>query len=73
MAEIVEKFDAKTDNGKVYRIVVRQSRVDMGSLDDPHASKPGLREFRTDDGGPVSMKDEQTFEIVRTGEIARRV
>ena len=73
MAEIVEQFDAKSDSGKVYHIVVRQSRVDMGSLDDPRASKPGVREFRTDDGDAVNMKDEQTFEIVHTGEIVKRI
>jgi hypothetical protein len=71
--ETIGSFDATSDSGKIYHIVVRQSRGDMGILDDPRASKPGLREFWTDDGEPVTMKDEMTFEIVRTGEVVKRV
>lgn len=73
MASEIGRFKAKTDDGTVYEIVEYGTRVDASHLGG-NASIDGLGELWTSDGwSRVNFIDEETFKIVSTGEIARKL
>lgn len=70
----VERFKARSADGKhETTIVVRQTMIDAGTQDDPHAVIPGLKEARTIDGRHCNYKGEGQFEVVGYGIILTRV
>lgn len=54
-------------SGQRFNAVEEVSRINTGGLDGP-SSIPGLSSFRLGDGRRLNKKDENTFEIVATGE-----
>jgi hypothetical protein len=74
MPKIVEEFDAKADGGAVYRIIATRNEVNTTHLQSGSPSSlPGLVGYETREGHKVNQIDENTFEIVRTGEMVRRM
>lgn len=69
MAEqLIEEFDTRASDGRMERLYVYQQIIDAGTLDDPHATIPGLKRIETADGHAVNFVDDQTFTLVSTGE-----
>jgi hypothetical protein len=68
----IERFIAKTDKGKEYIIILYQEHVHtedfVGSQDIE-----GLTQYLTSTGKFVSRIDSETFQIVETNEIVRKV
>lgn len=74
MREVIEEFDAKSEAGTVYRLVVSRSRINTTSLQsNGRESRPGLPGIETAEGWKVNHIDDHTFRLVKTGEILKRV
>lgn len=69
----INRFLTKTDTGKEYVIIEDQEYIDTSSHDDANAKTPGLRSLRTVEGLDVNRIDSETFKIVITNEIVRKV
>lgn len=57
--------------GNAYRIHIHRSTINAGDLSDPHKQIEGLASYRLTNGGAVNRRDEETFEIVATGELLK--
>jgi len=69
----VERFHAKTDNGKDYIIVHYQEYISVASHDDPHGEIKGLKRLVTSEGDTVNYINPTTFKIVSTDEIVHKI
>lgn len=69
----IGRFFAKTDNGKEYQIVEYQKYIDASTMDSPNEEIPGIKRMQTTDGLHVNYIDSETFKIVETNEIVRKV
>ena len=69
----IGRFIAKTDTGKEYEIIQFQEYIDVSSHDDPNAEVPGHKFLRTAEGLNINLIDSQTFKIVETNEIVKKV
>ena len=69
----IGRFIAKTDTGKEYEIIQFQEYKDVSSHDDPNAEIPGFKFMKTSEGLDVKYIDSETFKIVETDEIVRKV
>lgn len=61
------------DQGAEHEIEEWQEFIDAGHMQNPHARIPGMKELRLRQGGGVNFIDNDTFEIVSTGKIVRRI
>lgn len=67
------QFTAVSDNGQRYSINVYQQFEVVHELGKRSPTNiPTLQRFELDDGSPVNMIDDTTFEIVMTGEKVRK-
>lgn len=66
-----QSFAVYAADGTKLRVITIQHMIDATSMDGPGVV-PGLRELRLEDGRAVNYLDENTFQIVATGEIVRR-
>ena len=69
---LVEEFQAVGDDGKSYEISVYQEFIDTSIMRNPNKRIPGMQEMTLGDGGHVNWIDENTFQIVSSGQIVRR-
>lgn len=74
MERQIDRFDAKTDDGRVFSVVVYQEFIDATSIGDK-ARKwiPGMKRITLSDGSPVNYIDANTFKVFGTDEIIRKV
>lgn len=73
MEREIERFRASADDGTVYTVVTIQELVEAkASGQAPHWIK-GLKRLELDDGSPVNYIDPQTFKIVATNQLIRKV
>jgi hypothetical protein len=68
-----ERFLVKTDTGKEYIIIQYQEYISVDSLNDPHAEIKGLKRLATSTGLHVNYINPETFKVVETNEIVRKV
>lgn len=64
----ISRFKAESELGDVYTIIEYQTYLDAGTEEIK-----GLKELQTTDGQAVNMVDNNTFLIVVTGEILKRI
>lgn len=69
----IDRFLVKTDSGKEYVIVQYQEYISARSFNDPHGEVAGLKRLSTSTGLHVNYIDPQTFKVVETDEIVRKV
>ena len=62
--ELVDQFTARADNGDEFLIYVYQHYNDAGTLQNPNAEMPGLKELMTSDGRHVNVKGKDIYEIL---------
>lgn len=70
---VIGSFRAVSDGGTQYEIVIFQEFIPTSSHDDPQGEVPGLKSLLTDTGLVVNYIDPETFKIVATNEIVRKV
>jgi hypothetical protein len=66
-----DSMTAFNDAGNAYKIHVHRSRIGAGNLDNPDETVEGLASYRLTNGGAVNKVDDNTFQIVATGEVLR--
>jgi hypothetical protein len=69
----IDRFFTKTDDGEEYEIIQYQEFIDASSHDDPNAEVPGIKRFRTSNGLFVQYIDPNTFKIITSSKIIKRV
>ena len=73
MRREIERFDAESEDGDRVTIIRWQKVIDTGAQDGTRIHAAGLDSFTTDDGNDVRLIDDDTFGVVRTEMIVRRV
>ena len=71
--KIINQFQAKTEDGKIYTIVVLRDYIVGYNPKNPDAEYPGKTEYRTDDNYHVDPINYYKFRIVETDDIVRRI
>jgi hypothetical protein len=70
----INRFKAKSEDGKEYTIIEYQEEHDVTSMPSEYREwLPGLKRLATSDGLAVNYIDSETFKIVSTDEIIRKV
>ena len=67
------RFLVKTDEGKEYIVIQYQEFIPTSSFDNPNAEVEGLRRLATSTDLHVNYIDPNTFKVVETNEIVRKV
>lgn len=74
MERQIDCFDAKTNDGRRYSVVVYQEFVDATAMGDQTRKwLPGLKRAELSDGSSLNRIDNDTFKIVATDEIIRKI
>ena len=73
MGQEVKRFSVYTEAGKEYTIVKYKEYVSDECFRNPHAKMSITEYYQTNQGQAVNYnKEEDTYEIVETGEITRK-
>ncbi len=72
MQELTMRISAADDNGNKYEILVYTEIIEIRTRGGTHR-RHGLSELFTDDGRRVNMLDDETFQIVDTGQRLRKI
>jgi len=67
------RFIVRTDGGREYTVVETQEFISTASFENPDGEVAGMKDLTTTTGLHLNFIDNQTFKIVATGEIVRRV
>ncbi|WP_256753316.1 hypothetical protein [Mesorhizobium sp. Mes31] len=68
-----DRFQARSANGNIYTVIEHQNIIEMRMLDGTTQRAKGTRSLYLSNGQSVNHIDENTFQIVETDEIIRRV
>ncbi len=69
----VDRFLAAKENVVQCVVIVYQWFVSVGTLSKPDAEMPSLLKWMTSTGDEVNQIDSETFQIVKTNEIVRKI
>ena len=69
----IDRFNAASDAGVTYTLIVYQDMIDASSQDSPDAELPGRKHLTTSGGLTVNYIDAKTFKIVQTDEVIRKI
>jgi hypothetical protein len=72
MMRVTDQFRVRSDKGIVYNAICRQRVIDTTSLQE-RSERLGMPEYRLEDDRPLNFIDQDTFQIVATGERVRRI
>ena len=72
MEEEIDRFEAVSDDGEMFTVIVYQELRESRSLTGSSWSK-GLPRLFLSDGKAVNEVDPETFKIVETNQIIRKV
>lgn len=73
MIEVTDRIFCADDDGNRYLVVEYTKMITSRPLSGRSVTTPGPKDYRTSDGLGVNYIDEDTFKIVRTNTIVRRV
>lgn len=76
MEQEIDRFEAKADDGTVYTIIEYQEFTEHRPVDSPNTEwVKGMKRLELEDGSPVNAvrNDPETFQIVATDQIVRRI
>lgn len=72
--KLTDVFNARSDDGRIFRIYIFTTMIDARSWSDPNAPPvEEMKEARTSDGYPCNQIDENTWEIVQLGIKVQRI
>jgi hypothetical protein len=66
------RYVAQTEGGERHVVIEFTEYIDVGGKDGPEQI-PGMKELRLEGGGRVNYIDDDTFEIVQSRTILKRV
>lgn len=67
MDRLIHEFTATDDQGKEYRLRVRQDEIPVNTRENPSAVTGGLKSIVTDDGRKVNRLGKGRYEIAVSG------
>lgn len=71
---VIEEFFAEDDDGNDYEVEITQEFMERRHIASPFPEwVGGLKEARLDDGTPLNYIDADTYKVVTTGKIIKRV
>jgi hypothetical protein len=73
MRELATTHECERKNGDRIGICEFVNMREFRPLDGPVQHAKGARDFETEDGDPVNYVDDNTFQLVMTDEIVRKV
>lgn len=75
MKRKTDEFDAQSEDGRTFHILIYRDVINAGTLTNPNATIDGLKSARTTEGYHCNFIDEResTFEIVELGLQVNRV
>lgn len=73
MENLIDRFEAVSDDGQKYIVEHYQEVVPAGSYGDPRATIPGMSRYQTSSGECLNQIDSETFQIVIGKKIIRKV
>jgi hypothetical protein len=68
-----DRFEAKDDGGRLYTVVEYQLIIESTPVSGPTSIMKGTKELFLANGHNVNYIDDDTFEVVETDTIIRRV
>ena len=71
--KIIDQFSVKSEDGKIYTIVVLRDYIVGYNPKNLDAEYPGKTEYQTDENLHVEPINYYKFKIIETGEIVRRI
>jgi hypothetical protein len=69
----INRFDAKSQSGKLYTIIEYQEQVSATGFSNPNNIHKGLKSWVTSEEQLVNQIDSETYQILGTNEIVRKV
>ena len=69
----LDSFKAIDENGNETTINIYQEIVSVATKDNPSATRGGMKSAITEDDDPCNRIDDDTFQVVVTGQIFRRI
>jgi hypothetical protein len=69
----VNRFDAKSQSGKLYIIIEYQEQISATGFGNPNNIHKGLKSWVTSEEQLVNQIDSETYQILGTNEIVRKV
>lgn len=71
--KLIKRITCNDDSGKTYEVEHWQEQIPAGHMGNPKATIPGMSQLNLSTGESVNYIDENTFKIVQTDTIIRRV
>jgi hypothetical protein len=69
----INRFDAKSQSGKLYTIIEYQEQVSATGFGNPNNIHKGLKSWVTSEEQSVNQIDSETYQILGTNEIVRKI
>jgi len=73
MEELIDEFEAESDEGEIYTVLTYQRVIETRLLSGEVRESRGAKRFILNDGSPVNWIDEKTFKIVLTDQVIRKI
>ncbi len=73
MEKEISRVEARADNGTTYTVIEYQKIIETRLLSGQMSRASGTKRFALSNGGSVNYRDPETFEIVQTGEVIRKI
>jgi hypothetical protein len=73
MADLIARHIAESDDGEAFEVLEYQHYTERRMLSGKQMSVPTVREYVLSDGRDVNWIDSETFKIVETDQIIRKV
>lgn len=70
---VIDQFEAISENGRIYTIIVNEGVIDVSTHDGPNETIPGMKSARTLEGFTVTKHKNDKFLIIETGDIVQRI
>lgn len=68
MAKLIDISTYRTDAGEQFEVLTYQDVIRAGTMDDPHATLPGLKWTQLRSGEKLNYVDENTLRFVHRGQ-----
>jgi hypothetical protein len=72
MQQVVERFNVAGDDGITHTVIAIQEFIEVRAVGQ-HEWIKGMKRLELDDGSPINYIDANTFKIVFTDQIVRKV
>lgn len=69
----IDRITAVSDSGRAYVVVVLQEFIERTPIGRPREWLPGIKSYELESGMPVNFVDDDTFRIVQTDEVIKKV